>query len=293
MREAFLQTFENLRAQQAAQLPHDVRHPLGHDLGRHPVGDGRGLPPAATSTCCASSARTSASSGAAARACRPAASARAVASALTVDDARAIAAESSLVARRQAGTAARRIDHVKSAYNAGAPQRHGIEPQYQDIRTIDLEQGRQLNWDDERQVARASRSSATTSVEQLFGKRDRIGEADHAQRHPLHGRRQDPEEGSGQQLQRSRQRQDLRAVRGDGARTFRGRTRSAGRRVEHHRRAEAVGRGRAAAACWTSGPAAIEDIDWPLEQDVRAVARAPTRVRSRRHAKRSGCGTRR
>ncbi len=38
------------------------------------------------------------------------------------------------------------------------------------------------------------------------------------QRLPLHRRRQDPEEGTGQQLQRARQRQGVRALRGDGPR---------------------------------------------------------------------------
>ena len=63
--------------EQAAQLSHDVRHPLGHGVGRRFVGDGRGLSESATDRSCGSSARTSASSGAAAPACRRAANARA------------------------------------------------------------------------------------------------------------------------------------------------------------------------------------------------------------------------
>ena len=44
MREAVLAVPREPARQQAAQLPDDVRHPLGHDLGRRPVGDRRGLP---------------------------------------------------------------------------------------------------------------------------------------------------------------------------------------------------------------------------------------------------------
>ena len=44
MSEAVAQVVREPARQQAAQLPDDVRHPVGRDLGRHPVGHRRGLP---------------------------------------------------------------------------------------------------------------------------------------------------------------------------------------------------------------------------------------------------------
>jgi putative ABC transport system permease protein len=64
---------------------------------------------------------------------------------------------------------------VKSRYNAAAPNVHGIEPSYQDIRTLDLEYGRQLNWDDEREVRRVALIGADMT-DQLFAKRNSLGE---------------------------------------------------------------------------------------------------------------------
>jgi len=93
---------------------------------------------------------------------------------LTVDDARAIKAEAHLVAVATPEIQRGSIK-VKSRYNAAAPQVHGIEPSYQDIRTLDLEMGRQLNWDDEQQVRRAALIGADL-CEQLFGKRNPLGE---------------------------------------------------------------------------------------------------------------------
>src|SRR5205814_4555280 len=66
---------------------------------------------------------------------------------LTLDDARAIAAESSMVAV-VSPELERGAVRVKSAYNAAAAQVTGIEPQYQDIRTIELEYGRNFTWQD-------------------------------------------------------------------------------------------------------------------------------------------------
>ena len=65
--------------------------------------------------------------------------------------------------------------NVKSAFNAGAPSVSGVEPSYQDIRTLDLEQGRQLNWEDERQVHRVA-ILGDDIFKQLFGGRDGIGQ---------------------------------------------------------------------------------------------------------------------
>ena len=50
-----------------------------------------------------------------------------------------------------------------------------LEPSYQDIRTIDLEYGRQFNWEDERQVRRVAIDGADMT-DQLFGTRRSLGE---------------------------------------------------------------------------------------------------------------------
>jgi putative ABC transport system permease protein len=93
---------------------------------------------------------------------------------LTADDAHAIQEQARLVAvatpELQRGGM-----KVKSRYNAAAPNVHGIEPSYQDIRTLDLEYGRQLNWDDERQVRRVALIGADLT-DQLFAKRNSLGE---------------------------------------------------------------------------------------------------------------------
>jgi putative ABC transport system permease protein len=93
---------------------------------------------------------------------------------LTLDDARAIAAESSMIAvvspELQRGGV-----RVKSAYNAATAQVTGIEPQYQEIRTIELEYGRNFTWKDEEDVARVA-IVGFDMAEQLFGKRYIAGE---------------------------------------------------------------------------------------------------------------------
>src|ERR671930_398169 len=93
---------------------------------------------------------------------------------LTLDDARAIAAESSMIAvvspELQRGGV-----RVKSAYNAATAQVTGIEPQYQDIRPIELEYGRNFTWKDEEDVARVA-IVGFDMAEQLFGKRHVLGE---------------------------------------------------------------------------------------------------------------------
>ncbi len=93
---------------------------------------------------------------------------------LTLDDARAIAAESPLSA-----VVSPEINRgglqVKSRYNAAALGVHGIEPQYQDIRTIDVERGRVFGWPDETQVRRVAIIGAD-AWQQLFGAREGLGE---------------------------------------------------------------------------------------------------------------------
>jgi putative ABC transport system permease protein len=93
---------------------------------------------------------------------------------LTVDDARAIAAESSLVAvvspeLQRGGVSA------KSAYNAASAQVIGVEPPYQAIRTIELQYGRQFTWQDEQNVTRVA-IVGYDMADQLFGKRHILGE---------------------------------------------------------------------------------------------------------------------
>jgi putative ABC transport system permease protein len=93
---------------------------------------------------------------------------------LTLDDARAIAAESSMTAV-VSPELERGAVKVKSAYNAATARVTGIEPQYQDIRTIELEYGRNFAWPDEEQVARVA-ILGFDICEQLFGKRSAVGE---------------------------------------------------------------------------------------------------------------------
>src|SRR6478672_9072413 len=93
---------------------------------------------------------------------------------LTVDDARAVAAEASMVAvvspeLEKAGVRA------KSSYNAASARVTGMEPPYQNIRTIELEYGRQFTWTDERQVSRVA-IIGYDMADQLFGKRRILGE---------------------------------------------------------------------------------------------------------------------
>jgi len=93
---------------------------------------------------------------------------------LTIDDARAIAAESSMVAI-VSPELMRAAVKVKSAYNAATAQVSGVEPQYQDIRTIELEYGRPFSWQDEEQVSRVA-IVGFDMAEQLFGKRSLLNE---------------------------------------------------------------------------------------------------------------------
>jgi putative ABC transport system permease protein len=93
---------------------------------------------------------------------------------LTLDDARAIAAETSMVAV-VSPELERTAAPVKSSYNAAAVRVAGVEPPYQDIRTIELEYGRQFSWEDEAQAARVA-IVGFDMAEQLFGKRHILGE---------------------------------------------------------------------------------------------------------------------
>jgi len=93
---------------------------------------------------------------------------------LTIDDARALAAESSMVAV-VSPEIERAAVKVKSSYNAATARVAGIEPQYQDIRTIELEYGRNFTARDEEQVSRVA-IVGWDMAEQLFGKRNILNE---------------------------------------------------------------------------------------------------------------------
>ncbi|MGH9346827.1 MAG: ABC transporter permease [Vicinamibacterales bacterium] len=93
---------------------------------------------------------------------------------LTVDDARALARESSMIAVVSCEIT-RGGMKVKSAYNAAALGVNGIEPQYQEIRTIELEQGRLFSFSDEEDARRVAIIGAD-ATRQLFGTRESIGE---------------------------------------------------------------------------------------------------------------------
>src|SRR5215213_2265798 len=64
---------------------------------------------------------------------------------LTIDDVRALQRESSMI-RVVSPEIQRGGVSAKSSYNAAALTVHGIEPQYQEIRTIDIERGRGLRF---------------------------------------------------------------------------------------------------------------------------------------------------
>jgi putative ABC transport system permease protein len=93
---------------------------------------------------------------------------------LTLDDARALAVESSMVAV-VSPEIERGAVKAKSAYNAATARVTGIEPQYQDIRTIELAYGRNFTSQDENDVARVA-IVGFDMAEQLFGKRYIVNE---------------------------------------------------------------------------------------------------------------------
>ena len=91
----------------------------------------------------------------------------------TIEDVRALQRESSMI--RVASPEINRSASVKSVYNAASLSVHGIEPQYQEIRTIDIERGRGLRFSDEEQALRVAVIGADAS-RQLFGSRESLGQ---------------------------------------------------------------------------------------------------------------------
>jgi putative ABC transport system permease protein len=91
-----------------------------------------------------------------------------------VADARALATESRLIAVVSAEIQRGSIS-IRSAHNAASLQVHGIEPQYQAIRTIDVERGRMFGFQDEAEGRRVAIIGADATA-QLFGSRDSLGQ---------------------------------------------------------------------------------------------------------------------
>jgi putative ABC transport system permease protein len=92
---------------------------------------------------------------------------------LTVGDARALAAESNMIA--VVSPELQRNLNIRSAFNSASLQTHGIEPQYQAIRTLDIERGRMFRFTDEENALRVAILGADATA-QLFGPRDSLGQ---------------------------------------------------------------------------------------------------------------------
>jgi putative ABC transport system permease protein len=92
---------------------------------------------------------------------------------LTVDDARALARESAMIAVVSAELQRDGV-HVRSAFNATRSPLHGIEPQYQQIRTLDIQSGRAFRFSDNEQALRVAIIGADLSLK-LFAGRESIG----------------------------------------------------------------------------------------------------------------------
>jgi putative ABC transport system permease protein len=93
---------------------------------------------------------------------------------LSAADARALAQGSGMIAVVSPEIQRESI-RVKSAYNAAALDVHGVEPQYQQIRTLDIERGRGFQAPDDEQARRVAIIGAD-AAKQLFGERNSIGQ---------------------------------------------------------------------------------------------------------------------
>ena len=94
---------------------------------------------------------------------------------LTVDDVRALQTQSNMIAVVSAELQKGAVT-VKSAYNNAAITVDGIEPQYQRIRTIEVDRGRNFSDADEAEARRVA-ILGWDSDAQLFAHRDSIGES--------------------------------------------------------------------------------------------------------------------
>ena len=93
---------------------------------------------------------------------------------LTPDDVHALQTESNMIAVVSAELQRGAVS-VKSAYNAAAILVDGIEPQYQDIRTIEVDRGRLFSDADQREARRVALVGFDATT-QLFASRKSIGE---------------------------------------------------------------------------------------------------------------------
>ncbi|MDE3156567.1 MAG: ABC transporter permease [Acidobacteriota bacterium] len=93
---------------------------------------------------------------------------------LTVGDAKALETEAPMVAVVSPEIERDGVN-VKSPFNSASASVQGISPAYQKIRTLDLEYGRPLNWEDEKQVHRVAIIGADM-MQQLFGDRNALGQ---------------------------------------------------------------------------------------------------------------------
>lgn len=92
---------------------------------------------------------------------------------LTYRDVEVVRRDASLVAVVSAEI--NRTLRIKSRFNDASLQVHGVEPPYQGIRTIEVDQGRLLSEADEREGRRVALIGAE-AWEQLFGNRPSVGE---------------------------------------------------------------------------------------------------------------------
>ena len=94
---------------------------------------------------------------------------------LTIDDVRALERESGMLAvvspELQRGGVT-----VKSSFNAANLNVNGVEPQYQDIRTIEVDRGRLLRFTDNDNAFRVA-VIGTDAARQLFGTRESVGQS--------------------------------------------------------------------------------------------------------------------
>ena len=92
---------------------------------------------------------------------------------LTVGDAKALETQAPMVAVVSPEIERDGVN-VKSRFNSASASVQGVQPAYQQIRTLDLEYGRPLNWEDENQVHRVAIIGADMT-QQLFGDRNSLG----------------------------------------------------------------------------------------------------------------------
>jgi len=185
---------------------------------------------------------------------------------LTIDDVRALERESTMVAVASPELGRGGIT-VKSAYNAAALNVNGIEPQYQDIRTIEVDRGRLLRFTDNDAALRVA-VIGLDATKQLFGTRESIGQTVNLNGIPytVIGRIRKKDQDSsynGQDNERvlipyTAMARDF--PRSDGARVLSNLV------VAPH--LWVVGQ---LPAVLESRTGRIEDIDWPLEREVRRV----------------------